>query len=91
MFGILCFLLSVTTFCHGNQNFESFVSLLANQSVSNFLNLLDNDLLSEKCLNHSNMIQQKLANPIQALTDAYWDLKSEFFLFKLYDFMQVKY
>jgi hypothetical protein len=41
------------------------------------LDLLDSELLSEKCLNHSKMFQQKGTNPIQVLTDGYWDLKSE--------------
>ena len=43
----------------------------------NLLDLLNFELLSEKCLNHSLVLQQRLENPIQVLTDGFWNLKSK--------------
>ena len=74
---LFCFLIAAAKFCEGNEDIINFINFFSNQNLSSALDLLDSELLSEKCLNHSKLFQQKVTNPIQVLTDGYWDLKSE--------------
>ena len=51
------------------------LQLLAGQNI---LDLLNFELLSERCLNDSLVLRREMENPIQKLTDGFWNLKSEF-------------
>ena len=63
--------------CRGQDSNEVVELILEFALDQNLLDLLNFELLSEKCLNHSLVLQQRLENPIQVLTDGFWNLKSK--------------
>ena len=63
--------------CRGQDSNEVVELILEFAMDQNLLDLLNFELLSEKCLNHSLVLQQRLDNPIQVLTDGFWNLKSK--------------
>ena len=63
--------------CRGQDSNEVVELILEFALDKNLLDLLNFELLSEKCLNHSLVLQQRLENPIQVLTDGFWNLKSK--------------
>ena len=57
------------------------LQLLAGQNI---LDLLNFELLSERCLNDSQVLRREMENPIQKLTDGFWNLKSEFLIIGIF-------
>jgi hypothetical protein len=47
-------------------------------SQDNLLGLLDMEALSDKCQNQTRVLQR--LNPVTAMTDTYWNLKSKIFV-----------
>jgi hypothetical protein len=73
-FFVFCFIFSSVRSFETAPAVQYLLQLLSKTSFSEVLNP---EFLSEKCRNHTEMIQQKSTNPVQSLTDGYWDLKSE--------------